>query len=364
MLSGRLGRGFLWAVGIVCMFTAVLCLWVVMSTLQIEPQQGAPFSSAQNTPTLTKGQSVKVLNWNVQFMAGNVNNHFFFDNGLDEWPAEAVLVNTIDAIAKLIESEDPDVILLQEVDDGAERTYFQDQLGLLLERLPSTYQAQANTFYWQADFLPLPALWGPVGMKLSIISKYKIVAAERYALAPISSNSWIERQFQPRRAVLHAELESSDGRSFHVLNTHFSAFAQGTDTMSRQVGQVVELMKGFEARGEQAIIGGDFNLIPSKAAYEGLTASEQFYYNPQISELEPMLALFASVPSKVDMNGAHPEDWFTHSDNKYLDKTPNKTLDYFFMTRGLKAHESQVRRDSIAVPISDHMPVISRFIRE
>ena len=364
MLAGRMGRGVLWALGFVCVSTVTLCLWAVNTTLQVEPQQSAAFSSAQHAPSLVKGQAVKVLNWNVQFMAGNANNQFFFDDGSDDWPAEAVLLSTIEAVAKLVESEDPDVILLQEVDDGAGRTYFQDQLGLLLERLPNTYLAQANAFYWQADFLPLPALWGPVGMKLSIISKYKIVAAQRYALAAISSQNWIERQFQPRRAILHVELESADGRSFHVLNTHFSAFAQGTDTMSKQVEQVIDLMEGFEVRGEQAVIGGDFNLIPSKAAYENLAASDQLYYNPRESELKSMLERFESVPSWADMKGAQSAEWHTHSSNHNVDKTPSKTLDYFFMTRGVKATDSRVRDDKLALPISDHMPVIARFIRE
>ena len=46
------------------------------------------FISGEDAPTHT-GQKIKVLNWNIQFMAGNTNNHYFSvvnDHGLHRRP--------------------------------------------------------------------------------------------------------------------------------------------------------------------------------------------------------------------------------------------------------------------------------------
>lgn len=342
------------------LIVAGFCFWVLNSTLQVEDVQAAEFYSGSDSPVLQKGHPLKILNWNLQFLAGNAKNHFFFDSGADTWPEEKVLLATLEATAQLIREEDPDVIFLQEVDDGATRTFFQDQVALLLDRLPESYTAQASTFYWRADFLPVPELWGSVGMKLSIISKYKIASATRHALAAIDSHSWIEQQFQPRRAVLEAELAVDDGSSVFLLNTHFSAFAQGTHTMERQVSRVLDIMSGFESRAESAIIGGDFNLIPSLQAREQLPEEDQQYYNPAGTELKPLLERFTSLPAREDYMGANAAVWYTHSPNHSLDKAPNKTLDYFFMTRKVYPENYRVMQGD-AIPISDHMPLIASF---
>jgi endonuclease/exonuclease/phosphatase family metal-dependent hydrolase len=344
---------------------AVGCLWIwaVNTTLQPESVQPASFISEPDAPALVGNQPLKILNWNMQFMAGNVNNHFFFDNGSDSWPAQSKVLSTLDAAAALIKAEDPDVILLQEIDDDAKRTYYQDQQALLLERLPKSYKAQASTLYWQADFLPVPALWGSVGMKLSVISKYKIIAATRYALASIDTHNFLEQQFQPRRAILHVELERKDKPPLHILNTHLSAFAQGSNTMERQVKRVFELMHGFESRGEDAIIGGDFNLIPNRKAFRFLSKKAQSDYNLLETELKLLLDNFASVPSTHNLEGDNVSAWYTHSPNNSAAKTPNKTLDYFFMTEAIDVVDSRIRSDRSALLISDHMPVIATFQR-
>ncbi len=347
-------------IGVLAILYGLLCLWAVNTTLQPEALENAQFSNARDTPVLQPGAPLKILNWNVQFLAANRDNHFFFDQGPHDWPVEDVLIQSADAIAKVIIERDPDIVLLQEVDEGAKRTYFQDQLALLQARLPTTYSAESSTFYWQADFLPLPELWGPVGMKLAVLSKVKIKSATRFALAGIRSHSWLEANFQPRRAILDLEIEREGGQSVHVLNTHLSAFAQGTNTMELQVAQVMSLMKAYEAQGKAAVIGGDFNLVPTQEARNQLPERTRAYYNPLGTEIAPLLSAFASVPSLRDMSGEQSSLWHTHSSNDSEDKTPNKTLDYFFMTQDFEASNPQVLHGD-ALPISDHMPVLATF---
>jgi hypothetical protein len=72
-------------------------------------------------PPLQAGQSLKVLTYNVQYMAGK-NYFFFYEGGLDVRPSAQDTVQTSELIAGIIRQEDPDLILLQEVDDGSRRT--------------------------------------------------------------------------------------------------------------------------------------------------------------------------------------------------------------------------------------------------
>ena len=143
-------------------------------------------SCKENPPTLSPGQSLKILNWNVQFMAGK-KYVFFFD------------------------VPNPDLVLLQEVDDGAKRTDNQDQLAELLKLLPEDYKCSASAFYWKNSYLPHPRVKGSTGMKVSTISKYKIESAVRHALPLIPADP-ITKQFGLKRAILETKLSISNSK--------------------------------------------------------------------------------------------------------------------------------------------------------
>ena len=96
---------------------------------------------------------------------------FFYDlpggKGPDKRPSKEDIAATLNEVARVIREENPDIILLQEVDDNARRTDYQDQLALLLELIPADYKFHASAFYWQSPFVPHPKIMGKVGMKLS-----------------------------------------------------------------------------------------------------------------------------------------------------------------------------------------------------
>lgn len=340
----------------------VLALLVTIYAISYYPddiQKEVVFNNPES-PVLQPGQSLKILNWNIQFFAGNKNNHFFFDNGKDTWPAEPILNDILQKTADIIIAENPDVILLQEVDDGAARTYYHDQLDQLLKLLPKEYQNHTSSFYWKSAFIPHPAIMGKVGMKISTISKYQISSATRHALSPITNQNWVIKQGNPRRAILQAELPVQGSNDFHILNTHLSAFAQGSDTMERQIKQVKTLMDNISEQGHGAILGGDFNLVPSQHAFAALPEKYRAYYNPTETEITPLITNYGSVPSLEQANSENAAAWFTHAPNSSKDKVPNKTLDYYFYNQAVTLNESYVRYPDTRW-ISDHMPVIATF---
>lgn len=338
----------------------VFSAWVYFSTYHPGAVEDQPIVALAHAPQLERGQQIKVLSWNVQFFAGRPNNNFFFSGGNDTWPPKQVLTATAAAIADIIRQEDPDIILLQEVDEGAKRTYFDDQLQQLLHLLPEHYVAHTSSFYWLADYIPHPAIKGRVGMKLSIISKYQIEQARRYSLPAISSDNILIRQFGPKRAIHGVYLPIEGGGKLAVFNTHLSAFAQGTDTMALQIAAVEKVLGDAQATGEPWLLGGDFNLIPSDMAYQSLSPKERKYYNLDGSEIAPVFQHYKSVPSLPETLGENHQSWFTHIPNDVQIDEPNKTIDYIFYADDLALGDHYVRSAG-TLRISDHLPVVAVF---
>ncbi|MCK5737715.1 endonuclease/exonuclease/phosphatase family protein, partial [bacterium] len=117
------------------------------STYQPQPIEAVSVVCTAAAPKLEPGQMLKILSWNVQFMAGK-NYTFFFDlidhSGPDIFPTATDVNQTLAAVAKIIEEEQPDIILLQELDDGAKRTGHKNQLSKLMELIPGQYTCRAE----------------------------------------------------------------------------------------------------------------------------------------------------------------------------------------------------------------------------
>lgn len=73
-----------------------------------------------DAPRLEPGQSLEVMSWNVQSMAGT-GYVFWYDlldeSGPDERPSPEDIDATFDEVVRVIADEAPDVVVLQEVDD-------------------------------------------------------------------------------------------------------------------------------------------------------------------------------------------------------------------------------------------------------
>lgn len=312
-------------------------------------------------PELKTDRNIKVLCWNVQYMAGK--NYFFWydiidNSGPDIKPSREDIVKTRHEVVRIIKDEDPDLIIIQEIHDNAKRTGYEDQLTALLELLPDEYSCYTSAYYWKASFVPIKQIMGSVGMKLVTISKYKLNSARRYQL-PVMPLNPLFQQFNFKRAILETRIALEDGKEFALLNTHLDAFAQNNDTMEQQVKMVKSILTGLDREDTPWVIGGDFNLLPNKMAYNQLSGESRTYYNPE-TELNLLTADFNVIPSIEDVSGEHRSRWFTYYPNNPAYEGPIKTIDYMFYSDLLEAGKYQVRSKD-TLKISDHLPIISEF---
>jgi endonuclease/exonuclease/phosphatase family metal-dependent hydrolase len=351
-----------WLVRILGMLATLLALLLAavwLTTFHPAAIHDEPVACAQDTPTLKSGQTLKLLTWNVQYMAGK--SYVFFSDlpagyAPDKRPSPEDIAKTLGEVARVIRAENPDVVLLQEVDDGAARTDYTDQLARLLPLLPPEYICHTAAFYWKAAYVPHPRIHGAAGMKLAILSKYWIASALRHQL-PLMPNDPISQQFHLKRAILEAHLPIEGAEDFVALNTHLDAFAQGNDTMARQVAQVDGLLAKLTDAGHSWIIGGDFNLLPSAQARAALIESHQGFYNPD-TEIAPLYAHYQAVPSYAETSSADASKWFTYNANDPAIKAPDRTLDYLFFAKNVELGQHYVRQ-SDTLRISDHLPLIA-----
>ncbi len=313
-------------------------------------------------PVLRPGQRIKVLNWNLQYMAGK-NYTFFYDvldgSGKDERPSAEDIQITLKEAARIIMDENPDVLLLQEVDDGSKRTDYEDQLKLLLALLPPEYACYSDAYYHKSAFVPHPRIMGAVGMKLVTLSKYRIASATRHQLALIPSN-FIMQQFNLKRAILETRLPLEGGRELALYNTHLDAFSQGTNTMELQVAEARALLEKSTQAGEPWLMSGDFNLLPP-GGYELISESERAYYKPQ-TELAALYETFNAVPTARDTAPTNPRrsEYFTFFPNGKRATGPDRTIDYMFYSPLIKMESYRVRQNDTQ-RISDHLPLIAEI---
>lgn len=327
------------------------------------PRDNSPEKVLYHGPTgrkLQPGQPIKVMTYNIQFLAGK-RYVFFFDlpdwNGPDTKVRPEDVLSTAREIARLVRQEDPDFLLLQEVDDGSKRTGYRDQLRLLLDHLPQAFCCSTSTFYWRVRFVPHPRIWGSIGIKLSILSKYRMSKSIRYNLPMLPANPALQ-SLGARRAILQAFIPVEGQSDLIIMNTHLEAFVAGTDVMQQQVERVHRLLQASSGQGNPWVIGGDFNLLP-EGQYESLPPDQKAYYNPA-TEITPLYENYNVIPSRGDLKSANHKDWFTYSGNDPSLKGPDRTLDYLIHSGRLATLTSQVRMEGTA-HLSDHFPVIATF---
>ena len=342
------------------LLAGVLASLIYSLTWRPEAKQVLALSCPTTAPVLMQGQALKVMTWNVQYLAGK-RYVFWYNladgNGPDTQPTREDMAFSLDEVSRVIRDERPDLVLMQEVDENAKPSDYQDQLALLQERLVDLYPCSTQAFTWKADFVPDRHIFGSVGRKLVTLSRFQIEHAERLQL-PVADANFISRQFQPKPALLVNYLPLNDGGQLVAINTQLDAPSQDNSNLRRQVQATGEVLDKFESQGIPWLIGGHFNLLPI-GQHQRLSADLRQGYSPD-SELHLLWEKYPMIPSNPDATGIDREVWLTHFPNDPRVEAPDRTVDYIFYSPKLQRIKGYVRQDD-TLTISDHLPVLGRF---
>lgn len=346
----------LFAVIILLVFVAVH-----VSSWRPPARQSVAVQCHAGAPDLAPGQALKVMTWNVQFLAGK--RYVFWyeladDRGPDDRATSADLAYNLDEVSRVIRTEQPDVVLLQAVDKGAKATDYQDQLGLIRERLADLYPCAVQAYDDKADFNPSPHVLGSVGRTLATLSRYRIEHAERLQLPQRSEGNPLTLPFAPKRALLSAYLPIQGGGQLAVLNTRLDGYVAGDDTQLRQLQAVSRQLDQLEGHGETWLMGGDLELLP--LGQRQRLAPDQRQRYAADTDLHLLWDKYPMIPSNAEVGGVDRAQWLTHYPNGQSGDNPDRTVDYLFHSPRVTRQEALVRQED-TLEISDHLPVLATF---
>lgn len=348
--------------------------WMWTGVSEPDPVEEVAVACAESAPEYSLQQPLKVMSFNVQYMASK--NYVFFydlpnDAGPDSLPSLEHIEWTLDQVARVIKDENPDVVLLQEIADGDVRSHYTSQLALLLDRLEGLYPCHAATDYWRARFLPHPHFLGPVGLQLATLSKYKMHSGVRYQL-PLMPMDFVSQKFYFRRAIMETRISVErpnenalvTPRSLALLNTHLDAWGGGSGIMPKQIGMVMDVVMDLGKENTPWVIGGDFNLLPPDGGLQrdSIHGAGTGAFDTDTA-IKPLYDKFNAVPALEKLTGSKTEiaPWYTHLPNNPKVTSPDRTIDYLFSSRQLKVTEASVRQHD-TLDISDHLPVLATYV--
>ncbi|MBB4820090.1 endonuclease/exonuclease/phosphatase family metal-dependent hydrolase [Pseudomonas alcaligenes] len=347
---------------LLCLLILAVALAALVYSLTWHPaaREEERVSCVTEAPLLQPGQALKVMTWNLQYLAGK-RYVFYYDlpdrEGPDERPTAADVAYSLDEVVRVLRDEQPDLVFLQELDEGARATDYQDQLALLRERLADVYPCSTQAFYRKAAFVPQPHILGSVGMKLATLSRLRMDSAERLQL-PLAEGDLLQRPFERKPALLVSYLPVREGGRLAAINTHLDPWVPGQDTAQRQLAMTRSLLDELERERTPWVLGGDFNQLPP-GQYPHLDAVQRSRFAPD-SELDALKA-YPRVPAAEETDGAERQRWFTQFPNDPRVTGPDRTVDYVFHSPRLTRIDARVRQlDTLR--ISDHLPLIARFL--
>ncbi len=339
--------------------------------------EAASISCPDNAPHWPAQSPLKVMSYNVQYMASK-NYVFFYDvdinnpervaavekagKTLASVPEQEDIFWTLDKVADLIKRENPDIVLLQEI-NGADdsRTHYTDQAQELLNRLPdAVYPCQSETPYWKAEFIFHPEVLGPVDMKLVTLSKYKITRSVRHQL-PRKVSNFLIAPFHFQRALLESHIASDSAQPVALINTHFDAWGAGTGIMEKQVETTAALLQSLDSAEIPWVLGGDFNLLPpdNNRQRQRILAAATGLFDEQ-PQIERLYDSYRAIPSLHHLISESPEAWYTHFPNDPTVSGPDRTIDYLFYSDQWSLDDAYVMQGE-ALEISDHLPVVGVY---
>lgn len=305
--------------------------------------EDAPVACPADAPVAPRGTPIRVLVWNIQFSA-NREQQFFYDGGEAVSVPPIQVERTLDRMARFINAQQPDIVLLQEVDRDSRRTGRLDQHAMLRERLDLPCHTAAS--YHRAAYVPVPSHepMGRVDMNLSVFSRYRIETSTRHQL-PLLKENPVRRMFNLRRAALAISIPLQQGGSLSVLNTHLSAFSKNDGTLERQVSKLAELADALEAAETPWLLAGDFNALPPGDPPRRIDNGEVWYGDQ--SAVTPLFERFSSPFPSSDTDAVRTYVPWGATE-------PDRTIDYLFHGSGVEVTDLQVHRETY--PLSDHLP--------
>ncbi|MEL6160257.1 MAG: endonuclease/exonuclease/phosphatase family protein [Cyanobacteria bacterium J06623_5] len=331
-------KGLALLIGLPTAAIALFFFWASASTTN--PQTHAS-AADYNAPTARPKDSYTIVSYNIGYLSGLANN-------TTERPDEAFFKANQQRAIVALQSVEPDILGLQEVDISAKRSYDVNQVEALATGLGMG--AGAIAVNWDKNYLPFPywppaAHFGKILSGQAILSRYPIEKNRRIVLERVAKNFFYKAFYLDRLAQV-AEVTLGE-QTLIVISIHLEAFVE--ETRVNQTRFVRSLSEEY-AQNYPVIVLGDFNSALNRGTF--ITAAGEELGERQFS-IREMLAseVFAAATPQAAWSGKNAT---------FPSNAPEYKLDYIFYTSStIEALETQVI--SSAAEASDHLPLMMKF---
>lgn len=338
--------------------TAILipaALLTYFTLIEFGPPDSLPLSPLGSAAPPSPVSKLNVVTWNIGYAGLDRDADFFMDGGQMPGPSDKQRVErNLNAIRERLVAIDPDVALLQEVDQPSSRTFDIDQVQSLTSAFP-----QHQTWYgvnFRAAFVPVPVT-APIGrVESGILTLLRPPARDGVRKQLPGSFSWPTRVFHLKRCAVFNRIPSPhESKDWILINMHLSAFDDGS-LRQQQARFLREQMLALHAQGHYVVIGGDWNMV--------LPGVERASFGP-FTTSDENLAWLQSLPDELT-----PEGWtwavdtsvptVRTNDRPYRAGENHRTvIDGFIVSPNVRVE--RVRGVDLGFEHSDHQPVVATF---
>lgn len=203
---------------------------------------------------------LEFLIWNLGYCGLSKEVDFFYDGGENViTPRQFVEKNITGMKNYLSQNAKADFVLLQEVDLYSKRSHFTDQINEVNSVLGRHNHSVGINY--NVKYIPIPFTkpMGRVKSGLLSLAPYKSIENTRYQFP--GNYSWPKSMFFLDRCFLLQRYKTKNGKELIVVNTHNSAYDDGT-LKQRQMAYMREVLLDEYNKGNYVVVGGDWNQTP------------------------------------------------------------------------------------------------------
>ncbi len=240
----------------VVLAVASYLLYVVLSYGRIEDNLKLDITGNAET-TAPAGKELSLMTYNIGFGAYSDDYSFFMDGGDHSraFSKDAVIKNTNGAI-DIINKENPDLVLLQEVDTDGTRSYHVNQKNIFEKKFKAFDSVFAQNYNSPYFLYPFNQPIGANKSGLLTFSRFNIKSAVRRSL-PIENS--FNKYLDLDRAYTVMEIDTDNGKKLMLYNVHLSAYTSDGSIADEQLKMLSEDMNTQLEKGNYVIAAGDFN---------------------------------------------------------------------------------------------------------
>ncbi len=327
----------------------LFALFVLYGTItDYRPDEQTLLFENADAPALTDSV-FDIMIWNIGYCGLGYEMDFFYDGGERVRTNETTVKTNLQNILKYTPSLDScDFFLFQEVDLKSKRSYRINQLDALINHLKGSHAAFGKNYDVFCVPLPVTSPYGRVLSGIATLGNTAPLSSVRHSFP--GNYTWPKGTFMLDRCFLVNRYPLAGGRQLLVVNTHNSAYDDGT----LRKGQMDYLHKFLVAeyeKGNYIIVGGDWNQTP--AGFQ-----PEFEHN-----------IFDTIQLAYIEEGYLPGDWTwlydaTVPSNRRVAKpydralSPTTVIDYYLLSPNIIPLD--IQGVNLGFVPSDHHPVLAK----